>query len=392
MRIELGKLTTFETASRDLLRVRDGDTVKVDLDEWKGYEYRVQGNVTRASGNTQVNLAVTRTCCRCEDLMHCGCVFARAGDGTGVWRKKEGCTFHFRSDLTDPVCTDCRPAEAHFSQLLLVSRPYYDEQDQAQLDYWLDQAQATCARPVQRMHELRSERKGMTAEHVSEVRRLHAQIRHLVEGVNALPRMADAMRPPARSMEETDRLARRWREVRRPLQDVTEFRDTLRELGSSKTSGESGITREHLLYAPDWVLETLLPIVNSMLTDLPLKWAKRGVEAPLGKSDTATRPIILGEVLFKLVSYRMQSAILDLLAEFKLLDPAHRGVVRNGSTTDALESINTVYQHALARERQVWVATCDAKSAFDSVAHCWVVVAVARLGAPDDVCECISSD
>ena len=212
MRIELGKLTTFETASRDLLRVRDGDTVKVDLDEWKGYEYRVQGNVTRASGNTQVNLAVTRTCCRCEDLMHCGCVFARAGDGTGVWRKKEGCTFHFRSDLTDPVCTDCRPAEAHFSQLLLVSRPYYDEQDQAQLDYWLDQAQATCARPVQRMHELRSERKGMTAEHVSEVRRLHAQIRHLVEGVNALPRMADAMRPPARSMEETDRLARRWRD------------------------------------------------------------------------------------------------------------------------------------------------------------------------------------
>ena len=101
--------------------------------------------------------------------------------------------------------------------------------------------------------------------------------------------------------------------------DVKELRRMLVRCNSGKAGGPSGITREHLLHAPEWVLEHFVPIVNNILDGTCSDRLKLGCIIPLIKDEARYRPVALLETVWKCCMTLISDRLLDVLQKFSLL-------------------------------------------------------------------------
>ena len=90
------------------------------------------------------------------------------------------------------------------------------------------------------------------------------------------------------------------------------------------SSGTLGITVEHLLLAPKWILEIALILANISLMGIHAPEAVRAAVRPLYKSDEKFRPIALMEVTHKLVMSEMADRVSTLIGTHGLVESCNK--------------------------------------------------------------------
>ena len=81
---------------------------------------------------------------------------------------------------------------------------------------------------------------GLTEEQVKELRALRDQTSLMCESLDRARDLATVMRGETRTHDVEDELAAEWGAVFTPYADVNEFKEAIRALKASKTSGPSG--------------------------------------------------------------------------------------------------------------------------------------------------------
>ena len=149
----------------------------------------------------------------------------------------------------------------------------------------------------------------------------HSEIATIIEQLQKAPKLANTMRmvKPAVYEAGVEKVAKAFSHVRDKV-DVHELRKMLRRCNSKRSGGGSGITREHLLKAPLWVLEKFVPTVNSILEGTCEDRMKLGTIVPLIKDEARYRPIALLEVLWKCTMTLVSDRLLKVLHDFNLLE------------------------------------------------------------------------
>ena len=165
--------------------------------------------------------------------------------------------------------------------------------------------------------------------------------------------LATVMRGETRTHDVEDELAAEWDAVFTPYADVNEFKEAIRALKASKTSGPSGITREHLLHAPEYILEQYLTYANAVLTQHnEAQCAKEEAEVPLAKSASKVRPIVLVDIIRKVPTTTVQRRAHELMARWGLLKTAQRGTNHRACAQPATARLSTrLSSHAPANKK-----------------------------------------
>ena len=195
------------------------------------------------------------------------------------------------------------------------------------------------------------------------------------------PKLANTMR---RKIEPTPELTADFQTILSKIQTTDELRAALRRCQAGKCGGPSGITREHLLYLPDDVLENFLAPINSIIDGTCTDKYKLGAIVPLLKDERRYRPVTLLETLWKTAMTRISDRLLDVLHKHKLLHPTQYAFIRGGSTHAPLDIMAHVMQRSKAMKTETHVCFLDATSAYDCVPLWSLDIAFRRLGAPED--------
>ena len=179
-----------------------------------------------------------------------------------------------------------------------------------------------------------------------------------------------------------------WSSILEPYANVRELREGVGRVKSGKTGGLSGLTKEHLWHAPDWVLEHALVYANSVFTQrrIPSE-LKEEAETPLVKSAAAVRPVMLIDILGKIPLSDVGKRILNLLTTLGVLQPSQRVGIPGGSTEEVLETVNGIMEDAIGRGKPLYVASADCKDAHNACSYEVVRLCFMRLGAPREVCD-----
>ena len=193
------------------------------------------------------------------------------------------------------------------------------------------------------------------------------------------PGLWDTLKPKA---TEDPALQEAYRQSRRNFANVDELREAINKMTKGKTGRSLAV--EHLLGLEDEELRQWLTITAMIFAGEAVDEIKLGTVAPQPKDHERFRPITLLEPIYKACMAWMSSCLLRLLFDHKLLDESQYGFVLDGSCIEPLSIVNTMYEHARAQERPLHCVFLDATSAFDSVPHTALAIALRRLGAPED--------
>jgi hypothetical protein len=163
------------------------------------------------------------------------------------------------------------------------------------------------------------------------------------------PKLANTMR---RKTEPTPELTADFQAILSKIQTTDELRAALRRCQAGKCGGPSGITREHLLYLPDDVLEHFIAPINSIIDGTCTDKYKLGAIVPLLKDERRYRPVTLLETLWKTAMTRISDRLLDVLHKHKLLHPTLYAFIRGGSTHAPLDIMAHVMQRSKAMKTE----------------------------------------
>ena len=195
------------------------------------------------------------------------------------------------------------------------------------------------------------------------------------------PKIANIMRCKT---EPTPELTSDFQSILSRIQTTEELRAALRRCQAGKCGGPSGITREHLLYLPDDVLEHFIAPINSIIDGTCTDKYKLGAIVPLLKDERRYRPVTLLETLWKTAMTRISDRLLDVLHKHKLLHPTQYAFIRGGNTHAPLDIMAHAMQRSKAKKTETHVCFLDATSAYDCVPLWSLDIAFRRLGAPED--------
>ena len=148
---------------------------------------------------------------------------------------------------------------------------------------------------------------------------------------------------------------------------TTELRKMFSDTKSGVVSGPSGINKGHLMYAPDHVLEALLPVVHDMLDGNYPDCQKIGAIAPKPKDLHRFRPITLLEYLYRAVDTRVTKRLLEVIEKLKLVDHDQFGSIRGGSTSAAIDILRLAVEDSNFHQKPLWLTLLDCSEAFDSL-------------------------
>ena len=116
----------------------------------------------------------------------------------------------------------------------------------------IDELQPTDA-PLQR---------NLSIEATTWIEELRSEMIVTLTQIKDAPKLANTMR---RKSEPTPELTADFKAILSKIQSTDELRAALRRCQAGKCGGPSGITREHLLYLPDDVLEHFIAPINSII-------------------------------------------------------------------------------------------------------------------------------
>ena len=176
-------------------------------------------------------------------------------------------------------------------------------------------------------------------------------------------------------------IAEAFDEALAPPKTASDVRAMFKRMPPGKTSGYSGAAREHYLWAPDSMLEKLIPIIQLILDGDAPDITKLGVITPLPKTTTTFRPVTLLEVLLKSVTAHVSDKCFLLMEKYGLLNDNQYGFIRGGNCEDPLEIASAVLQDSRAKGKKGHAVFLDCKSAYDTVPEYALSVAFGRLGA-----------
>ena len=235
----------------------------------------------------------------------------------------------------------------------------------------IDELQPTCV-PLQR---------NLTKEATTWIQELRSEMIVTLTQIKDAPMLANTMR---RKTEPTPELTADFKTILSKIQTTDELRAALRRCQPGKCGGPSGITREHLLYLPDDVLEHFIAPINSIIDGTCTDKYKLGAIVPLLKDERRYRPVTLLETLWKTAMTRISDRLLDVLHKHKLLHPTQYAFIRGGNTHAPLDIMAHVMQRSKAMKTETHVCFLDATSAYDCVPLWSLDIAFRRLGAPED--------
>ena len=199
--------------------------------------------------------------------------------------------------------------------------------------------------------------------------------------ITEAPRLAKTMRD---GKQCTETLTEDFHSILAKITTVHELREAIRRCQAGKCGGPSGITREHLLYLPDDVLEQFIPLINTIIDGTCTDSYKLGAIVPLLKDERRYRPVTLLETLWKTAMTRISDRLLDVLHKHKLLHPTQYAFLRGGSTHAPLDIMANLTQRSQAKNTETHICFLDATSAYDCVPLWALDIAFRRIGAPED--------
>jgi len=170
------------------------------------------------------------------------------------------------------------------------------------------------------------------------------------------------------------------------LEKPTTAKEARKMFSSTKSgvvSGPMGINKGHLVYAPDHILEALLPIIGDMLEGNYPDCLKIGAIAPKPKDLHRFRPITLLEYLYRAVDSRVTKRLLEVIEKLKLVDPDQFGSIRGGSTAAAIDILRLVIEDSDFHQKSLWLTLLDCSEAFDSLDDVITDISFKSIGIPD---------
>ena len=157
------------------------------------------------------------------------------------------------------------------------------------------------------------------------------------------------------------------------------FRDT----ANGKISGPSGVTRNHILNAPTFMIKVIMGILNDMIDGIFPPCTTRAIIVPKIKDHYRIRPITLLDTYFRAYNGRFTKRLLNLVAKHKLNHPDQCGSFTGGQSAEAIDEVFLVAEDAKTHGKEAWVTFLDCSEAFDSMNDQVTDITLKAIGLPE---------